>query len=57
VLKPAGFDHAQSIVSAAYLKDATDPQWNNSPNMKARNVFMNKYLPDGDKSDANHIYG
>ena len=29
VLKPAGFDHAQGIVSAAYLKDATDPQWKN----------------------------
>jgi branched-chain amino acid transport system substrate-binding protein len=57
VLKPAGFDHAQGIVSAAYLKDATDPQWNDSPDMKAWNVFMDKYLPDGDKSDANHIYG
>ena len=57
VLKPAGFDHAQGIVSAAYLKDSTDPQWNDSPDMKAWNVFMDKYLPDDDKSDANHIYG
>jgi branched-chain amino acid transport system substrate-binding protein len=57
VLKPAGFDHAQGIVSAAYLKDATDPQWNNSPDMKDWNAFMNKYMADGDKSDANYIYG
>jgi branched-chain amino acid transport system substrate-binding protein len=57
VLKPAGFDHAQGIVSAAYLKDPTDPQWSDSPDMKAWTVFMNKYLPDADKSDANHIYG
>jgi len=57
VLKPAGFDHAQGIVSAAYLKDATDPQWNNSPDMKDWNAFMSKYMPDSDKSDANHIYG
>ena len=27
VMKPAGFEHAQGIVTAAYLKDATDPQW------------------------------
>jgi branched-chain amino acid transport system substrate-binding protein len=57
VLKPAGFDHAQGIVSAAYLKDSTDPQWNDSPDMKTWNAFMDKHLPDGDKSDANYIYG
>ena len=27
VMKPAGFEHCQDIVSAAYLKDAIDPQW------------------------------
>ena len=57
VLKPAGFDHAQGIVSAAYLKDPTDPQWSNSPDMKDWSEFMNKYIPEGDKSDANYIYG
>jgi branched-chain amino acid transport system substrate-binding protein len=57
VMKPAGFDHSQGIVSAAYLKDPTDPQWSNSPDMKAWTAFMNKYLPDNDKSDANQIYG
>ena len=57
VLKPAGFDHAQGIVSAAYLKDATDPQWKNDADMKAWNAFMDKYIPGGDKNDSNHIYG
>ena len=57
VLKPAGFDHAQGIVSAAYLKDATDAQWKNDADMKSWNAFMDKYLPDGDKSDASYIYG
>ena len=27
VIKPAGFENAQGIISAAYLKDPTDPQW------------------------------
>ena len=57
VMKPAGFEHAQGIVSAAYLKDETDPQWKNDTDMKAWNAFMDKYVPGGDKSDSNHIYG
>jgi len=57
VLKPAGFESAQGIVSAAYLKDATDAQWKNDADMKAWNVFMDKYIADGDRSDSNYIYG
>ena len=34
VMKPAGFENAQGIISAAYLKDATDPQWKDDPGMK-----------------------
>jgi branched-chain amino acid transport system substrate-binding protein len=57
VLKPAGLESAQGIVSAAYLKDATDAQWKNDADMKAWNAFMDRYLPDGDKSDSSYIYG
>ena len=34
VIKPAGFENAQGIISSAYLKDPTDPQWKNDPGMK-----------------------
>jgi branched-chain amino acid transport system substrate-binding protein len=57
VMKPAGFEHAQGIVSAAYLKDETDPQWKNDADMKAWNAFMDKYVPGADKTDSNYIYG
>jgi branched-chain amino acid transport system substrate-binding protein len=57
VIKPAGFERAQGIVSAAYLKDATDPQWNNDADMKAWHAFMDKYLSGSDKTDSNYIYG
>ena len=57
VIKPAGFNHAQGIVSAAYLKDETDPEWKNDADMKGWNAFMDKYVPGGDKSDSNYIYG
>jgi branched-chain amino acid transport system substrate-binding protein len=56
VLKPAGLDNAQGIISAAYLKDATDPEWKNAEDMKAWNEFMDKYMPNADKSDASYVY-
>jgi branched-chain amino acid transport system substrate-binding protein len=56
VLKPAGLDASQGILSAAYLKDATDPEWKNDNDMKEWNAFMDKYAPDTDKSDASAVY-
>ena len=35
VIKPAGFENAQGIISAAYLKDPTDPQWKTDAGMKS----------------------
>ncbi len=56
VLKPAGLDNAQGIISAAYLKDETDPEWKDAADMKEWNAFMDKYLPSADKSDASNVY-
>jgi branched-chain amino acid transport system substrate-binding protein len=33
-LESAGFDKSVGVVTAAYLKDPTDPQWDNDPGMK-----------------------
>jgi branched-chain amino acid transport system substrate-binding protein len=57
VIKPAGFDNAQAIVSAAYLKDASDPQWANDPGMKQFLDFLAKDFPEGNKLDASVIVG
>lgn len=57
VIKPAGFDAAEGIVSAGYRKDASDPQWKDDPGMKNFIAFINKYMPGGDVSDANLVYG
>jgi branched-chain amino acid transport system substrate-binding protein len=56
VLKPAGLDASQGIVSAAYLKDETDPEWKTDKDMKEWNAFMDKYAAGTDKSDASTIY-
>ena len=55
VIKPAGFDNSQGIISAAYLKDASDPQWNNDPGMKEFYAFMAKDFPEGDKLDGSTV--
>ena len=47
VMKPAGFENAQGIISAAYLKDASDPQWKDDAGMKAFDEFLAKYFPEG----------
>ncbi|MGY4431428.1 ABC-type branched-subunit amino acid transport system substrate-binding protein [Bradyrhizobium sp. F1.13.1] len=57
VLKPAGFENSQDIISADYLKDISDPAWNSDPGMKDFVAFMNKYFPDGDKLDHGTIVG
>ncbi|MGY3605279.1 MULTISPECIES: ABC transporter substrate-binding protein [unclassified Bradyrhizobium] len=57
VLKPAGFENAQDIISAAYLKDASDKQWDNDPGMKEFYAFMAKDFPEGDKLDGGTVVG
>ena len=57
VMQPAGFDNAQGVISAAYAKDATDPQWAKDPGMKKWAEFIDKYMPGADKTDSGHVYG
>ncbi len=57
VIRPAGFDASQGIITAQYLKDPTDKQWTKSPDMIAWNVFMDKYMPQGDKKSTFHAFG
>jgi ABC-type branched-subunit amino acid transport system substrate-binding protein len=57
VLKPAGLEFSKAIISTAYLKDPTDPTWDNDPAVNKWRAFMDKYYPDGDKANANNLYG
>jgi branched-chain amino acid transport system substrate-binding protein len=56
VLKPAGYDNSQGIITAAYLKDPTDHQWDNDDEMKAWRAYMNKWMPNANQADANYIF-
>jgi branched-chain amino acid transport system substrate-binding protein len=56
-LKPAGLENAKDLVTDFYLKDPTDPQWQDDQGYKDWLAFMDKYYPEGDKTDAGNVYG
>ena len=56
-LKPAGLENAKDLVTDFYLKDPTDPQWRDDQGYKDWLAFMDKYYPEGDKTDAGNVYG
>jgi branched-chain amino acid transport system substrate-binding protein len=56
-LRPAGLENAKEIVSDFYIKDPTDPQWKNDPGYQQWAAFMDKYYPEGDKTDAGNVVG
>jgi branched-chain amino acid transport system substrate-binding protein len=57
VIDPAGKQNAQGIISSAYLKDPTDPQWKNDKGMKGWNTFLDEYYPEANRADLSVIYG
>ena len=57
VLKPAGFENAKGIMTTVYIKDVTDPALEDDEGYKNWVAFMNKYFPDGDKTDAGNAVG
>ncbi|OQW57219.1 MAG: branched-chain amino acid ABC transporter substrate-binding protein [Proteobacteria bacterium SG_bin9] len=57
VMKPAGFENGQDIVSANYAKDAVDPQWKDDPGMKNFDAFLQKYIPEANRTDGSVMFG
>jgi ABC-type branched-subunit amino acid transport system substrate-binding protein len=56
-LRPAGPENAIGIVSNFFLKDPTDPQWQDDQGLKDWTAFMDKYYPGGDKTDIANVFG
>jgi branched-chain amino acid transport system substrate-binding protein len=55
-MKPAGFENVQGVITAAWLKDPTDKQWDNDDEMKAWRAWMGKYMPGANLGDVNYVY-
>jgi branched-chain amino acid transport system substrate-binding protein len=56
VMKPAGYENDQGILSTAYLKDPKDAEWKNDPAMNEWRAFMTKWYPEGDQDDAATVF-
>ena len=57
VLKPAGLENARGVISTTYLKDPTDPSMKDDPAVKRFFAFMDKYYPEGDKTNSYSVSG
>ena len=57
VMKPAGFDNVQGILTAAYAMDPTDPTWAEHEDMKAFKAWMAKYHPTAHLADLGNVNG
>jgi len=57
VLRPAGYENAQGIISAAYLKDASEPQWDTDSGMRQFLDFLARDFPEGNKLDQGTAVG
>jgi len=56
VLRPAGLEKSIGLISGAYVKDPTDPQWKNDAATKEWLTFMKSYYPAGDIADIFSVY-
>ena len=54
VMRPAGPEKAMGIISAAFVKDPTDPQWQDTPEYKEWLAWMKKYNASANVSDDLH---
>jgi len=52
VMNPAGPENGIGILSAAYLKDSSDPSWKDDAGMNEWRAFMNKYMPGADQTET-----
>jgi ABC-type branched-subunit amino acid transport system substrate-binding protein len=57
VLKPAGFDNAQGIVSSMYLRDPSDPAIHGSAAYRDYAETIRRYYPGGDPADNFNVNG
>jgi branched-chain amino acid transport system substrate-binding protein len=55
-MKPAGFENVQGVITAAWLKDPTDHQWDNDAEMKIWREWMAKYMSGANLGDVNYVY-
>ena len=57
VMQPAGLDKSIGIITAIFIKDPTDPQWQETPEYKEWQAWMIKYNTSANLADGFAVYG
>ena len=57
VLVPAGIEASMGLITAGYIKDPTDPQFQKGKEWDDWLAYMKKYHPSGDLKDNFNVYG
>ncbi|MBC9883163.1 ABC transporter substrate-binding protein [Bradyrhizobium sp. INPA01-394B] len=55
--KPAGLEKSVGVMTAGFIKDATDPRWASDPDMVAWKSWMKENMPGADINDLLTISG
>jgi ABC-type branched-subunit amino acid transport system substrate-binding protein len=55
-MKPAGFENVQGVITALYLMDPTDKQWDSHPDMKTWVDWMKKHNAGASLQDASNVF-
>jgi branched-chain amino acid transport system substrate-binding protein len=57
VMQPAGLEKSEGIISSAYIKEPTDPQWADDAGIAEWRAWMAQYYPEGDLGNSFNVYG
>jgi branched-chain amino acid transport system substrate-binding protein len=57
VIEPAGRDVATDWITSVYLKDPTDPEYDDDPGMMQYQEILAEYAPDANPDDGFNVYG
>ena len=57
VMTPAGLENGVGLITAGYIKDPTDPQFQKGKEYDDWVAWMKKYHPQGDMKDNFNVYG
>ncbi len=57
VLKPVGLERVAGLISSAFVKDPSDPQWQDDIAMREWRAWMHRYYPDGNVEDIQNVVG
>lgn len=56
-LAPAGLEKSTGLFSAAFLKDPTDPAWQQDAGVNEWRAWMKRYHPEGNIADSFNVLG